>query len=207
MIPAPLTVAVDVRPRSGIGRARLLRWCGVVALVLAVGGAVVWVAGYSALGYQRFDVFDAGRSLSFRQGGRYTVFEEFDGASQEQLPSPIEVLVTDDEGDPVAVEPTHPPGVRAAPDAYRTPWHEGRSLGTFELDEGGTYLVEVGFLPGEAGRYRPFQQVTLAVGRQPTLSWMAGWAGLALLAGVPAGIGVGCLLASRRTVGRRAADG
>lgn len=196
MIPVPLAVPVDVRPRPARRPSRTLRWAAAIAAVLAVVGAVVWAGAYSPLGYERFDVFEGSRELTFRQGGTYVVHEEFDGASQPRLPTPIEVEVTDADGARVAVEPALEPGERGAPGAYDTPWHEGRALASFEVEHDGSYLVEVVFVPGEAGRYRPFEQVTLAVGRQPALSWMAGWGGLAVLAGIPLLAVVGLLVAS-----------
>jgi hypothetical protein len=198
MIPAPLAVPVDVRPRPARQRSRTLAWAALVALVAAVVGAVVWAGAYAPFGYQRFDVFDATREMTFRSGGTYVVYEEFDGASQALLPTPIEIVVVDADGVPVPVTSLLDPGERAAPDAYDTPWHEGRAIARFEIDEGGTYVVQVAFLPGETGRFRPFEQVTLAVGRAPALSWMAGPLGALALAGVPLVVAVGLAVAARR---------
>lgn len=198
MIPAPLTTPVDVRPRSGVDRHRLLRWAGVVLLVLAVFGGVVWAGAYSPFGYQRFDVFDQGRVLDLRQGGTYTVYEEFDGASDVRLPTPVEVVVRREDGEVVAVTPAQAPGERAAPDAYDSRWHEGRALATFEVDDGGRYVVQVEFLEALPGQYRAFERVTIAVARQPTFDWLAGPLGAVVLAGVPAALGVMALLVAWR---------
>lgn len=206
MIPAPLALPVDVRPPPAGRRSRTLGWAAVGALVAAVVGAVVWAGAYAPFGYQRFDVFEASREMTFRSGGTYVVYEEFDGASRAMLPTPIEIVVVDEDGAPVRVTSLLEPGQRAAPDAYDTPWHEGRAVARFEIDEGGTYVMEVAFLPGETGRFRPFEQVTLAVGRAPALSWMAGPMGAVALAGVPLLMAVGLAVAARRT-GRSSAAG
>lgn len=201
MIPAPLAVGLDVRPRPPIPRTRVLTGAGIAALALAVVGAVVWAAGLSPLGYQRGDVFDTTRRMTFRQAGEYVVYEEFEGASEPSLPLPLEVIVRDERGRSLEVTTAQQPGERSAPDPYRTPWHEGRALARFEVDEPGSYLLELRFLTGERGRYRPFEQVTIAVGRQVSWDWFAGPWGLAVLSGVPAGIGLGLLGAGR--LGRR----
>ena len=205
-VTAPALVApVDLRRPPPPPPGRTLRRLGLAALAVALAAAVVWAGGWSPLGFERFDLVDADRRLTLRDAGEYVVYEEGDGASAPGLPSPLQVLVEGTGGLPAAeVTPALAPGEVGAPDAYRTPWHEGRALARFRVEEGGTYrLVVVPLRDADPAEYGPEQAVTLAVGDARSASWAGGPWGVALVVGVPAGVGVALLVASRRA--RRAA--
>ena len=202
-----LVPPVDLRSTPPGPPGRGLRRLGLAALLVAVAAAVVWAGGWSPLGFQRFELADADRQLTLRQPGEYVLYEEGEGASAPALPSPVQVLVEGTDGLAAAeVVPAQAPGEVAAPDAYRTPWHEGRALARFRVDEPGTYrLVVLPLDDVDPAAYEPLPLGGLAVADARSTSWVGGPWGVAVLVGVPAGVAVALLLAGRRA-GRSAGD-
>lgn len=172
MIPGVLTPPpVQAAPTHEQHRL-LLRWVGIALIVVAAIGAVVWTAGYSPVGYQRFDAADGGRSLTFRQAGDYLVYEER-AAGGNLRDGGLSVVVQDEDGAPVDVHDT-----------------EGRAIARFTLEEAGTYTVLVS---GSAA-----SDTTVAVAHARSATWLGTLAGLAALGLLPAAAGALALVLSRR---------
>jgi hypothetical protein len=97
-------------------------------------------------------VFETSSTLAL-EPGTYVVFEEFEGASGSSTRQPLSVLVRSIAGREIDVTPligdaVEPPSradradpVVIEPDAYDTPWHEGRATAWFRIDRAGTYTV------------------------------------------------------------------
>lgn len=208
MIPAPLGQPLP-EPVGPPTRRAALRVAGIVLVVVGLLGAIMWTARYSTLGHLRVPLVSGDRVLELDRAGTYLVFEEFDGASSPQRPSPLEVLIVAEGGSPVEVEPLQGPGESSAPLAYETPLHEGRGLARFHIDEPGAYRLEV-TLRGESdgsSAYRPLTISQLAVAEESAAGWLGTWMGLATLCLVPLAGGVGLVVVTRRGDAPGGADG
>jgi hypothetical protein len=157
---------------------------------------VLWVAALSPLGYPRFSVLDTDRSFTVHRAGTYVLFEEFAGATEPDLPSPIDVSIIGEDGRTVPLRYQQDPGERAAVDPYSMLGVEGRAIARFDIDEPGRYLVQVqarrpqSYEPGD---YRSGVPLSLAVGRDISTSWLG-----SPIVGIAAGPGLfvlGILLA------------
>ncbi|MEZ5141255.1 MAG: hypothetical protein R2726_01870 [Acidimicrobiales bacterium] len=200
MIPTPL-VAPPARARSTSRPVWWAgSWVGVLLLVVAVFGAVLWVGAVSPLGFRRFSVFDADRRIDFRQPGTFVVFEEYRGASRPSFPPALDVTVRGDA--PVTVDKLIQPGQSAAPDAYRDAFgHEGRAIARFTITEPGSYRVRVN--PKPLGTYDPAEYAsrtrgTIALGRDLATTWLATPWGVVALVVVPLITGLVLLVLTRR---------
>jgi hypothetical protein len=187
---SPLPTSSGRRARPGA----TLVVTGLLGLAAAVIGAVVWYFVLAPSGFQRFDFDDANRSIRFRQAGEYVLFEEGPGASAPALPPSIEVQLRAEQGRGVPVEDLVEPGTLAAPDAYDTPWHEGRAIARFEIEEAGTYrLLAFEVEPDDPAAYLTSPPEQLAVGRHAATTWLGRPTALVVLVLTPLGLGVAAL--------------
>jgi hypothetical protein len=171
------------------------------ALLVFAGllGAAVWVISLTPIGFARFRLIDGDRIENYRSAGTYVVFEERNGAGDPLLPPPISVSVTSQQGDVVPVEQLIKPYQRSSPYVYSTPWQQGRAIARFTIDEPGSYYVRSLPVGGSSlAGYGSRRGGTRAIGRDLALSWLGGWAGLAVLCGVPVLAGIGCVVMARR---------
>lgn len=198
MMTGPLALPVDVRPRARRGRGRRLRTSAWVVVVLAALGPLAWYSWWSPLGYSRFDVFDRSAVVDLEAGRSYVVFEEFEGASSPKLPTPIAIDVSDEAGRSVETRTVQSPGERAAPRAYDVAGRQGRAVAEFRTSRSGEHEIEVVFVPGGAGRYRPFGPLTVAVGDPPAHAWLAGPFGFAATVATPLVVAAALFFAARR---------
>lgn|GEM_PF-3499498 len=197
----PVVISVGDEPRQRVERppGRTLRRVGLALLLFSIVGGVVWLAGYSPVGFERFSSADADRRIDFRDSGTYLVYEEYPGAATPSLPTPWEVRVRGRGGVRVKVTPAQAPGTVAAPDSYSSILHEGRALASFDVDDPGSYLVEI--VPvrvAGGGQYAPAVPSILAVGDAASASWRGGPLGAAMYVLLPAAAGVACVEAARR---------
>ncbi len=174
---------------------------GVVLVIVGLLGSLLWFGAVSPIGFIRFPVLDDDRTLTFRDPGTYVVFEEFDGAADDRLPSPLDITVVDRTGNDVAVTPLTEPGVTEPTDAYRMLTFEGRAVAEFTVPRSGPYLVRVRIR--EAGRYAPedYEVVPgadIAVGRELATTWVAHPLVGLLVGPVPVAAGLVVLVIGRR---------
>lgn len=208
MMTGPLALPVDIRPRARRSRRLRLRTAAWAVVVVAALGPLAWYSWWSPLGYSRFDVFDRSAVVDLDADRSYVVFEEFDGASSPKLPTPIAIDVSDEAGRPVATRAVQAPGKRAAVRAYDVAGREGRAVAEFRPSRSGEHEIEVVFVPGGAGRYRPFGPLTVAVGDPPSSAWLAGPYGFAVSVAAPSMVAAAALFFAARRSGRRpGADG
>lgn len=186
MIPvvvAPPTSPARRRPPS--------RWLarGVGGALVAAGlfGAVVWVAGFSPVGFERFDLDGGAQTLTFDETGEYIVYEERGIGAFPELTS---LTVTGPDGRLVTVRP--PAGVADGAVARTLPLLEVWEVGRFSVADPGAYTVAA--LRSGAGVAPPSSTVAVAPAR--TATWVGGWLGLVALALLPLTLGVGVLWAS-----------
>lgn len=206
MLPGPLTApaptGVVPRVRRRPAAATIV---GILLAVAGVLGSVVWFGAVSPLGFTRFPVIEGDRTLTFRDAGTYVVFEEFSGAAEARLPSPLDVTVIDRTGNEVPVVALTDPGDTAPAHPYDLPGYEGRAVAEVTVPRPGRHLVRVRIR--EAGRYAPDEyeavpSADIAVAREVAVTWVAHPAVGLLVGPVPFAVGVAVLVVGRR---RRAA--
>ena len=186
-------IPVVVAPPTDVARRRPpSRWAtravGVLLVVAGVFGAAVWVAGFTPVGFERFDLADGPRSLRFDTAGEYVVYEQrVDGG----LPQLTSIGVAGPDGGPVVVRP--PAGATDGAVARSLPFFEAWELGRFSVTEPGTYTIT----SPRAGAGAAPSAATIAVAPRRTTSWLGGWAGFAVLGGAPLAMGIAVLWASR----------
>lgn len=170
-------------------------------ILLGLVGGVVWTGALSPVGYHRFSVVTLDRTLDIDRAGTYLVFEEFAGASEPDLPSPLDVSVFATDGRPVDVRPLIEPGERAAPHGYRLLSYEGRAIAEFTVPRPGRYLVQVRPLAPESveeSDFRAGMPHTIAVGRDLTTTWLGSWVAAILMGPLPVLTGIALLVVWRR---------
>lgn len=160
---------------------------GLALVVAAVFGAVVWVVGFSPLGFEQLGR-GAARSLRFDSVGTYVVVEE---VTTETAVQPItESLVVQGPGSRVIIPVT--------PTASGT--YLRRSLPLVEVWELGRISVDV---PGTYTIYPVRSNLTVATGGElavagaRSLGWAGSWLGLVAFAGLPLLAGVAVLVVAR----------
>lgn len=186
MIPvvvAPPTSAARRRPPSRW----LARVVGVALLAAGVFGAAVWVAGFSPVGFERFDLTGGARTLRFDTPGEYLVYEARTDGVFPELGS---LTVTGPDGEAVGVRP--PSGVNDGAVARSLPMFAAWEVGRFSVANPGAYTIAA-LRPG-AGVAPPSSTIAVAPAR--TATWVGGWLGLVVLAVMPFALGVGVVWAS-----------
>lgn len=199
-----LVVPLESRPPEPVEPGRAAFWVAATALALASFGLIVWFLGYSPRSFDRFEGTAAEREVSFPEAGEYVLYEEFPGASEPGLPSPMSLSVRSEDGIPMDVWSLHEPGQLVAPGGYDSWGREGRAMARFTIEEPGTHHLVVSPRgvgdPGDFGRFRP---VTFAVAPASTLGWLGSWWAPVVLGGLPAIVGLVSL--ARSSVQRRSA--
>lgn len=198
MIPLPLVAPPPDPGASRPGRGLLLTAAGLA--VAAVVGTAVWWVLFSPFGYQRFGLFaddSVRRVVQFRQPGTYVVFEESRGAAADEVPSTLTVTVTAPGGARVPVDSLLGEQGRS-PHTYRTPWHAGRAIASFEIVEPGAYAVAAFPSARGGGVPRADPATNVAVAREAAMSWLGTLWGLAALGAVPLALALVVGLAGRR---------
>jgi hypothetical protein len=194
--PAPIGAVPRARRRPAVGTI-----VGIVLLVLGGIGSLVWFGAVSPLGFTRFPVIKGDRTLTFRDAGTYVAFEEFPGAADGRLPSPLDVTVIDRTGNEVPVTPLTTPGDTAPVHPYDLPGFEGRAVAEITVPRPGRYLVRVRIR--EAGRYAADEyeavpSADVAVAREVAVTWVAHPAVGVLVGPVPFVAGVAVLVVGGR---------
>ena len=174
-------------------------------MAIGVIAAVAWTIFVSPFGFKRYPLADQDRTFTVHEAGTYVLYLEGPGEAEPSLPPAVAVEAATLAGQRVEIQPLGTPGVVAAPAAYSV-WHyEGRGVAVIKVDRAGTFALHIKPLP--AAEVDPRQQRvvsggTLAIGRGISRTWLAGWLGLAAVAGVPLVAGVGLISVGwrRRTV-------
>lgn len=181
-------------PTAAPGRTNhILRVTGAVLLAVAAIALAFWSVALSPFGFRRWDPFGFGSTVSVRQPGTYAVFIEYEGAATRRPDVDVDVSVRTTRGRRIPVTP-----VTSSPFTYDTPWHEGREVATFTVDNAGTYDVLV--LPAERSGIDELLRlggVRAAIGRETSASWVATPVGLVPFVLLPAFIGLLALFAAR----------
>jgi hypothetical protein len=199
MQPGPYApTAAPPRPASDQPIRPAKSWFVVAALIAVVGiiaAVVVLVRGISSYA-DRVDDFDradlpATFSVEITSTGGYSIYHEYDGASDDfgWSPDPV-VTVTDPSGAVVDLDDY------VGSITYSASGHEGEGLYTFDADETGTYEVTAEGEPGDG----------IAVGRgigSGLVAAIVGSLALGLLA-VIAGVVVAIVVGVKRSGNRRA---
>lgn len=193
-------IPVVVAPPTSRQRRRppsrwMARVVGAALVAAGVFGAVVWVAGFSPIGFERFDLTGGARTLRFDTVGEYIVYEE---RVEGVFPELDSLTVSGPDGELVTVRP--PAGVTDGAVARSLPMFAAWEVGRFSVAEPGAYTIAA--LRPAAGAALPSSGVAIAPAR--TATWVGGWAGLVALALLPLAVGVGVLWASW---GRPASEG
>jgi hypothetical protein len=193
-------------PRAGVA----VRIAAVACFVLAAAGAWGWLTAWSPVGFARWEVFETSSTLTL-EPGTYVVFEEFEGASGSTDRQPLSVLVRSIAGREIDVTPllgddVEPPSrsdraqpVVVDPDAYETPWHEGRATAWFRIDRAGTYTVTAFASESSADAldYNELLTSFVAVAPLGEPGALGTTVGLALVVLVPLAWGVALLVVAR----------
>jgi hypothetical protein len=138
LIPGPLVAPAPTR-RLGAPRAALAIRVVAVALVLAaVTGALAWTLVLSPLTLRRWSLYDSTLEFNVKTPGTYVVYEEGPGESTRVGPPLALVSVRSLSGRKVPTQSLIDDGGNSTT-TYRTPWHEGRALVSFEVDHAGIY--------------------------------------------------------------------
>lgn len=178
-------------PMSRARRRPPSRWLARVVGAALVGaglfGAAVWVAGFSPVGFERFDLAGGARTLRFDTPGEYILYESRQEGAFPELGA---VSVSGPDGDLVTVRP--PAGVNDGVVARSLPLFAAWEVGRFSVVDPGAYTI--GALRSGAGAAVPSSTVAVAPGR--TATWVGGWFGLVALSVLPLALGVGVLWAS-----------
>lgn len=202
-----LVVPLESRPAKPVEPGRTAFWFAAGCLALASFGLIVWFLGYSPRTFDRFEGTAVDRTIDFGRAGDYVLYEEFPGASQPALPSPMALSVRTSDGVELDVESLHDPGEIAAPAGYHSWGHEGRAMARFTVEEPGVHRLVVRprgvGVPEDYGSFRP---VTFAVAPAATMGWMGAWWATFVLGGLPGVVGLTALWASSRAR-RSAAQG
>ncbi|MCX7619450.1 MAG: hypothetical protein N2037_01225 [Acidimicrobiales bacterium] len=207
MIPGPLTEPLERGRSRPAHPGRAARWVALALAATGVLGAIGWVAVFSPLRLRRFAVEEASRIVTFPQGGTYVLFEESAGAGQRRLPPPVVVTVVGLGGAEVRVEPYAWPGDSSPTPTYRVGPYEGRAFARFHIRRPGEYLVRIETLPADLippGQYSEPPRGDYALGREITTTWVGSYAGLLIVAVLPASMSVIAASVSRQQ--RRAAE-
>lgn len=206
MIPGPLVpdLSSPTGPPGSEGARRSGRFLvpiGIALIATSVVAIAVWAIFLSPFGFKRYPLVDQDRTFTIHQAGTYVLYLEGDGESAPALPPAIEVSAAGLTGQHLDIRMLGTPGVVAAPDAYDVWDREGRGLAVVHADRAGTFVVHVQPAPADQVDPRAERVVTdgtIAIGRGSSRSWLAGWAGLALLSGVPLLAGVGLVIVGWR---------
>lgn len=186
MIPVVVSPPTSAPRRRAPGR-WLSRAVGVVLVAAGILGALVWVVGFSPLGFDRFGLGTGPQTIRLETRGEYILYEERSG---DAFPSFAAIAVTGPDGEPVALRP--PAGVTDGAVARSLPLYNAWEVGRFSVRDPGDY----GFASGRADAGQAPSSSTFAVASARTTTWVGGWAGLVALAVMPLALGVGVLWAS-----------
>lgn len=167
----------------------LARMVGLALVGAGLFGAVVWVAGYSPVGFERFDLAGGARTLRFDTPGEYILYEP---RAEGVFPELGAVSVSGPDGDLVTVRP--PAGVNDGVVARSLPLFAAWEVGRFSVVDPGSYTIAA--MRAGAGAAVPSSTVAVAPSR--TATWVGGWFGLVALSILPLALGVGVLWASWR---------
>jgi hypothetical protein len=161
---------------------------GVVLIAASVIAVAVWAIFLSPFGFKRYPLVDQDRTFTIHQAGTYVLYLEGPGESDPSLPPAIDVSAAGLSGQPLDIRTLGAPGVVGAPDAYDVWGWEGRGLAVVRANRAGTFVIHLAPVPADQvdpTKQRVVTSGTIAIGRSASRSWMAGWAGLVVLSGVP----------------------
>jgi hypothetical protein len=138
LIPGPIVAPAPTRRLGAPPVARATRVVGVVLVLVAVTGALAWVLLLSPLTLKRWNLYDSTLELNVKTPGTYVVYEEGPGESTRVGPALALVSVRSLSGRKVPTQALIDENGNSTT-TYRTPWHEGRALVSFEADHAGIY--------------------------------------------------------------------
>ena len=185
-------------PRDRWSVARKLAFAGIALVSVAVISLVAWGLFVSPIGFARYPLADQDRTFTIHRAGTYVVYFEYPGESRRQLPPAIDVSVVPLSGQKVDVRLIGRPGVAGTPAAYDLHGYEGRAIALITAHQAGTFVVSIGPKPAgevDTSQQRIVTEGTIALGREWSRTWLAGWFGFGLIVIVPFVAGIGLMIA------------
>jgi hypothetical protein len=171
-----------------------------VLLLAALTGLVGWLVTLSPFQLDRWQAIETTHAVTFAEPGTYVLFEEGEGSSTRRGDPRLIVTVRSIAGRPIPLRPLIDRMGRS-PQTYDVRVHEGRAIGSIDVDRPGRYLIvsysAAGPDPEERNRGRRTSQLGVALGPEGEPSTWGTWAGLGLLAGVPALVALVVLVVAR----------